>query len=72
MAGGENLPIEISSDSSDHENVNLIDWDVILTRHKASGSQALVVTALYQNGSFMVTKYMIIYAFLYSIRTNSS
>lgn len=47
MEGGENIPIEISSDSSiDEDEIELIDWDVPLTRHKASGSQALVLTTL--------------------------
>lgn len=44
--GGEEV-IDISSDSSDEDHeIDLIDWDVTLTRHKASGSQALVVTIL--------------------------
>lgn len=41
MEGDQNVPIEISSDSED-EDVLLVDWDVPLTKHKASGKQALV------------------------------
>lgn len=51
MEGGENIPIEISSDSSDDEqDIFLLDWEVTLTRHKASGKQALVHTKLLFHG----------------------
>ncbi|XP_057433293.1 uncharacterized protein LOC130726086 [Lotus japonicus] len=44
MEGVQNNPIQLSSDSEDDE-IEVIAWDVPLTRHKASGKQALGIPA---------------------------